>query len=695
MESDRFTETFREEASELLDNLETLLLDLERKPDDKEILSAVFRAMHTIKGSAGMVGFDRISRFAHEVESILSALRDGKIPYSTAITDNTLLARDYIRGMLDGNDTSAAENDELESFLAAFARAVGFEQTAAQSGAEPPRMKEASPTPARKKRSLHITFKPGPDILQRGMNPVALVAEVRALGESVCIPNTDSIPPLSELAPERCLACWDIFIRTEASDNDIRDIFVFVEDVCALTIEDLEDSIDDVDSLSRGEKKLGEILVDRGKIDKETIERILGSQKKIGEILVEEKAVTKTDIKIALEEQKQIQSVHRERKTETDLSSIRVRSEKLDQLMALVGELVTVQARVFESARRHEDDADFLSVAEQFGRLTDELRANTMSIRMVSVGSTFSGFKRLVRDLSNDLGKKVELEISGEETELDKTVIEKLHDPLVHIVRNSLDHGIETPAIRVSRGKSETGKLALRAEQTGYFVLITIEDDGNGLSSEAIRNKAIKKGILAKESEPTTDELLRLILLPGFSTSETITAISGRGVGMDVVNRQMEAIGGTIAIETEEKAFTRFILKIPLTLAIIDGLLVRVADEYYIVPLSAVRGCEEIGARTADSKGQSVIVYQNRHLPTIDLRSFFEVPGKTPDIAHIVVISAKGILYGLIVDHILGGTQAVIKPLGTVFKDARGISGASIRGDGSVALILDVENIIS
>jgi len=709
MKQDRFAESFREEAADLLGNLESLLLELEKIPGDAELLSAVFRVMHTVKGSAGMVGLDRISRFAHEVESILSALRDGKIPYSPAIADNTLLARDYITDMLgDADGAETASDGELESFLAAFRIAVGFADSRGTAGAgivvvgtgetESTAM-ESSPAGAatasregKNRRSLHVTFKPHADTFRRGTNPLALVSELCTLGEAVCIPNADAVPPLSALDAESCFVGWDVFLRTYASDNEIRDVFIFVEDMCDLLIEDLGDAVTDAEHDASGAKRLGEILVERGKIQKEALARFHGSQKRIGEILVEEKIISETDVKVALEEQRQIQVAKREKRNDVDMASVRVRSEKLDQLMALVGELVTVQARVFETARRYPQDADFLSVAEQFGRLTDELRANAMSVRMVSVGATFSGFKRIVRDLSNELGKKIELVTSGEDTELDKTVIERLHDPLVHIVRNSIDHGIEQPDARVARGKGEIGRISLRAEQAGSSVLIVIEDDGNGLDYGAIRKKAVSKGLIAADAELSEKEMLRLIFFPGFSTSEKVTAVSGRGVGMDVVNRQMEAIGGTVSVETESGRFTRFILRIPLTLAIIDGLLARVGDEHYVVPLSVVRGCEEIERKRVN---ESIMVYHGKQLPLVDSRAFFGVPGERPAIDHVIVIEASGLQYGLVVDKILGGMQAVIKPLGKAFRNVQGLSGATIRGDGSIALIIDAEKVLS
>jgi len=440
-------------------------------------------------------------------------------------------------------------------------------------------------------------------------------------------------------------------------------------------------------------KRLGEILVEQGKIDRVTLERVLQSHKRLGDALVEEKLVTPTAIEVALEQQKVLQRAQADKRNQIDLSTIRIKSEKLDELMALVGELVTVHARITETASHFEGNGALTSIVEQFGRLTDSLRNTTMGIRMVPVGTTFSGFKRLVRDLSAELGKTIALETSGGETELDKSVIEKLHDPLIHIIRNSIDHGIEDPATREERGKDPCGTISLGATQAGAAVLITIEDDGNGLDKAAIVEKAIAKGLIQNGERLTEAEIFNLILQPGFSTKKQITAVSGRGVGMDVVNRQMESIGGRIGIESQERKGMTITLTIPLTLAIIDGLLVRVGAEYFVVPLSVVTGCLEF-RRESGSSGDGVIVYQESQLPFIDLREYFAVPGEEPNIGQIVVVMLKDARYGLLVDQIIGNSQAVIKPLDGIYRGARGISSATIRGDGSIALILDVEQMM-
>jgi two-component system chemotaxis sensor kinase CheA len=370
-----------------------------------------------------------------------------------------------------------------------------------------------------------------------------------------------------------------------------------------------------------------------------------------------------------------------------------VKSEKLDELMALVGELVTVHARVGEAASRLDEGGELENIVEQFGRLSESLRNVAMSIRMVPIGPTFNGFRRLVRDLSAELGKEIELETLGTDTELDKSVIDKLHDPLVHIVRNSIDHGIEDPETRVARGKPRVGKIRLGAAQAGASVEITIEDDGNGLDRAAILEKAIAKGLVQKGQNLPEDEIFHLIMLPGFSTKKTVSAISGRGVGMDVVNRQMEEIGGKVGIESAEGMGTLFTLRIPLTLAIIDGLLVSVGNERYILPLAAVVGCMELPEDAKDRR-DDVIPYQGQLIPFVDLRSFFRAKGGASRIRHAVIVTVGDARYGILVDAILGGNQTVIKPLDSLYRTAKGLSGATILGDGSVALIVDVEQIL-
>lgn len=700
MKNDKFIETFKEEALELLGTLETTLLELEENPEDKELISAVFRVMHTIKGSAAMFGLDKISSFAHEVESILTALREGRISVTTDLIGNTLTARDHILEMLeDFSDASDPLSENLSAFLEAFRIATGFAASVRKDAAdEVSSVSSAADSHAGSGRKAkdeelktwHILFRPGADFFRRGASPLSILSEIRGLGETVCIPFFDRVPAAADFDPEDCATGWDIYVSTGASENQIRDIFIFVEDFSEVKIECLENLIEEN---IPADKKLGEILVDSGKLDAQVLSRILGRQKRIGEILVEEHLVSQTDLKAALEAQKQIQKVQKTKALAADMSTIRVKSEKLDQLMSLVGELVTVHARIQQTSRTFAENDELVSIVEQFGRLTDELRNNTMSIRMVPIGTTFSSFKRLVRDLSTELGKSVELETEGGETELDKTVIEKLNDPLIHIIRNSLDHGIESPEVRAERGKPAAGTIRLSATQTGASVHVTIEDDGNGLNKAAILKKAVAKGLIAPDSQISDEEIYRLIFAPGFSTKEQVTAVSGRGVGMDVVNRQMELINGSIAIESREAKGTRIILKIPLTLAIIDGLLVRIGEEFFIIPLAVVVGCLEFKQKN-QKNDNNLVIFQDKQLPFVNMRDFFAIPGTRNDIEQIVVVNIKNTHVGILVDQVIGENQTVIKPLGKLYKRAVGVSSGSILGDGSVALILDVEQIV-
>lgn len=691
MANDQFIDTFKEEALELLGTLESALLELEENPTDPELLSAVFRVMHTIKGSAAMFGLDQIAAFGHEVESILSALREGRLTISRELIDNTLISRDRILEMLENPAGQTGElTPELLQFLEEFKKAVGFQtEQESQKGEEQP--KNAVVEEEKKiLKTWYIKFKPGKDLFRRGSNPLALLSEIRTMGETVCIPNFDQVGKLSEIEIEDCLISWEIFLTSTATENEIRDVFIFVDDCSEIQVDVVTNLSDE--SLAPS-KKVGEILIQRGKLAQDSLDTILQSQKRIGEILVREKLVSSTDLKIALEEQKQLEKAHKNKITAAEISTIRVKSEKLDELMSLVGELVTVHARVLETSKSYQNNDELASVVEQFGRLTDELRNNTMSIRMVPIGTTFSSFKRLVRDLSAELGKNVELETTGGETELDKTVIEKLNDPLIHIIRNSLDHGVENPEIRAERGKPLNGTIRLSATQTGASVYITIEDDGNGLDTEIIRAKAVERGLLKADDNVTEQDLYRIIFAPGFSTKEKVTAVSGRGVGMDVVNRQMELINGSISIESKKKEYTRIVLKIPLTLAIIEGLLVRIAEEYFVIPLALVLGCLEFTHEKQPNEN-NIVVFHDRQLPFVNLRAFFNIPGERLPIEQIVVVNIKNQHVGILVDQVIGGNQTVIKPLGKLYRQAAGVSSATILGDGSVALIMDVEQIV-
>ena len=678
--------TYREEANELLTELETSLLELEETPEDSELIGRVFRAMHTIKGSGAMFGFDEIAGFTHEVETVFDLVRNGKMAVTKQLLNLTLRARDHIKSLLDasvsGNDIN---RDEGNAIIAGLKQLV--------PGAEPVEIiraaQESAPVsqaPEGDQKTWRIRFKPIPEIFMSGTNPLGLINELRDLGTCYVIAHTELIPPLSEIKPEHCYIYWDIVLTTSRGMDAIKDVFIFCEDDCELKIDLVDDGASDS---GQDYKKLGDILVERGDLSPAEMYKILDMQKRFGELAVSIGAVTTDKVQSALVEQQQVKAVRQERATQESATSIRVPAEKLDLLVNLVGELVTVQAHLSQTAAITGNGA-FAAIAEEVERLTNELRDTALNIRMLPIGSTFSKFKRLVRDLSQELGKEIEMETKGAETELDKTVIEKLNDPLVHLIRNSIDHGIEMPEIRRVAGKPAQGIVHLGAEHSGDSVLITIRDDGAGLDRDAIRAKAVERGLIAANAELPDKEIYNMIFAPGFSTAVKVTSVSGRGVGMDVVKKGIQALRGSITIDSTRGQGSTITLKIPLTLAIIESLLVKIGNEHFVLPLAAVEECVELTREdVAAAHGRNLAKVRGTLTPFISLREQFAISGDRPDIEQIVIASVHGTRIGFVVDCVVGEHQTVIKPLGRMYQDVKGISGATILGDGSVALILD------
>lgn len=686
--TDKHKEVFKEEASELLVELENSLLELEERSDDEDLISRVFRAMHTIKGSGAMFGFDEIVSFTHEIETVFDHVRNGKLSVTKELIDLTLEARDQIRQMLDAAEGEPAGDMEKRQVLIS-----AYKKLAPRSGKDDQVEKkkiEKSEEPA-DMVTYRIKFKPDPDIVSRGINPMMFLSDLSEMGETTIMANTCAIPELSEFDPAKCYVSWNILLTTNFGIDAIKDVFIFIEDDCELKI-DVIDRSGSADN--ENIKKVGEILAERGDISHEALQNVLNKQKRIGELLVEEGLVSPDQIQSALTEQKHIKNVRDKRqKVETD-TSIRVASEKLDLLVNLVGELVTVQARLTQTASNG-DNPELLLISEEVERLSAELRDNTMSIRMLPIGTTFSKFKRLVRDLSNELHKEIELTTEGAETELDKTVIEKLGDPMVHLIRNSIDHGIELPDERAVKGKPVKGTLHLSARHSGANVLIEITDDGKGLDPEVIKAKAVERGLIPHDAVITDKEIFSLILLPGFSTAKVVTNVSGRGVGMDVVKKAIDSLRGSIEIESEKNIGTTITLKLPLTLAIIDGLLVKIAEDSFVLPLSAVQECIELTDRErAAAHGKNTVTVRGDLVPYISLRDQFAASGRKPAIEQVVITEVNGMRVGFVVDHVVGEHQTVLKNLGRFYKDAEGISGATILGNGNVALILDMQKLV-
>ena len=693
---DGFKETFREEAEELLSGLEGILLELETKPGDPELLNAAFRAVHTIKGSAGMFGFEAIGRFAHDLENIMDRIRSGSLSMTKDFADLALSCRDHIRTLLAADEDPGPAIQERTGQLVEALRAYAAKGSRADGGeSEAPSEGRAdaltdNPDAGGEETVWRLSFKPGQGVFRSGTKVLRLLEELSELGDCACFPHTENIPELEKLDPEACLTSWDAIIASGKGPDAIKDVFIFIESESEIALEKIEEAA--ILQEREEPKKLGEILLDRGIVTRAAIDEALRSQRRLGEVLIEKKLVSKEQVESALVEQEHLKRVQ-ERQVDTGAASIRVASEKLDQLVDLVGELVTLQARLSQTALGIQDPG-LTGISEMFDRLISQLRDNTMSIRMLPIGSTFNKFRRVVRDLSLELGKDAELATEGAETELDKTVIEKLGDPLVHIIRNSLDHGIERPADRLAAGKPRSGTIRLSAMHSGAYVLIQVADDGAGLDRAAIKAKALERGIISLGADLPDQEIDQLIFAPGFSTAKTVTKVSGRGVGMDVVKREIDSLGGTVLLKSERGHGTTMTLKIPLTLAIIEGLLVKVADEFYVVPLSSVDGCIEIRSdEVVERDGKRIITYRGELLPFVPLRTWFDSPGEAPAISQIVIVNALDSRIGFVVDQVIGDYQTVVKPLGRLYRNVRGLSGATILGDGTVALILDVNRL--
>ena len=680
---------YREEAYELLASLEDALIELEQQPQDLDIVGRVFRSMHTIKGSGAMFGFDDIAAFTHTIETVYDLIRDGKLKVTADLISLTLSSCDQIKAMLDASQGLGTVSEAKTAELArAFKGYIPKEEPSGEKAVPAAEKTEGKEKGDRPLATYRILFRPHKDLFANGTNPLPLLNELRDMGESSFVCHMKDLPDLMDLDPESCYTSWDIILTTASDMNTIRDVFIFVEDACDLTIEPVDTQAGDIPDTEY--KKVGEILVERGAIGKDDLDKALKAQKRIGEVLLETGTVDKSEIQSALAEQEQVRALRKKRAAAEESSSIRVPAGRLDALVNLVGELVTVQARLTQFSTK-KGDPDLMGIAEEVERLSAELRDVSMGIRMLPIGTTFAKFKRLVRDLSTELGKDINFVMEGEETELDKTVIDKLSDPLVHLIRNSIDHGIEQPSARTASGKPSQGTIKISAQHSGAHVLISIADDGNGLDADVIRAKAVEKGIISPDAVMTEHEIHELIFAPGFSTAKKVTSVSGRGVGMDVVRSSIESLNGSVEIASAKGRGTSITLKLPLTLAIIDGLLVNIASESFVIPLAAVVECVELTeAGRKRAHGRHLIKVREEIIPYIPLRETFSINGGTPAIEQVVITELGNKRVGFVVDKVIGQHQTVIKSMGHMLKNIDNISGATILGDGTVALILDV-----
>ncbi len=747
MNLDQAKQTFVIEARELLRSMEEALLHLETASEDKDTVDALFRAVHTIKGSAGVFGFEPIVAFTHIVEGVLGGMRNGKAPIGHDLIALLLSCGDHIGALVDcvaeqGADPDAellSRGDALLDQLRSYTDPGRESADSRETGDMPAPLRVAPPRTSGgkvKNDNWHISLRFGRDVLRNGMDPLSFLRYLGTLGDVVSA-NTlfGTMPDAAGMDPESCYLGLEMDFKSSADKETISNVFEFVRDDCKVRIlppnSRVSEYIELINALPEDKTRLGDLLVNSGALTQEELEEGLQIQQCpaamsfqtcdyktqggcngnqclhdptvqcsfdvapeempprviLGEILVEEGMVQREIVDSALEKQKQNQEGKlRERRF------IRVQADKLDHLINLVGELVIAGASISLLAQRAGNVA-LQESASSVSRLVDEIRGSALQLRMIPIGETFSRFKRVVHDLSHELNKEIELVISGAETELDKTVIERISDPLMHLVRNAMDHGIEPANRRAALGKPEKGTVRLNAFHDSGSIVIEVSDNGAGLSREKILKRAIERGVVSPDQELSDREIHNLVFEAGFSTAEKVTNLSGRGVGLDVVRRNVEALRGTAEIESREGAGTTVKLRLPLTLAIIDGFLMGVGSASYVVPLDMVVECVELDDRCT-ARGHNYIDLRGEVLPFLRLRDQFREAGKANRRENIVVVQYAGRKAGLVVDRLMGEYQAVIRPLGKIFSNLQGISGTTILGSGEVALILDVPALV-
>ncbi|MBP0616054.1 chemotaxis protein CheA [Jiella mangrovi] len=663
------TEVFRQEAADLIETLEQALLDLETRPDDRELVGLAFRALHTLKGSGAMFGFTAVSEFIHEFETAFDRVRKGEAAVDGRLIAAALDARDHVSRLIDDPDY---DPERGQAILGALKIAVSGEAKASQVSEPLGTSSQPAPATSEAAAGWRIRFKLATDALTLGSNPLLLLDEMRGLGPCEIVADASAVPPLEEIEPQHSYLAWDVTLKGPVEREAVDDVFLFVRDDMELTIEPLAGD-DDV-----GPAPVAAVQAPLPAPPKaETTST--AEQQETGPVAAEPRAAAAQPAATTKAERN---------------ATLRVPAERLDELMDRVGELVIAQARLSQLAETIHDPS-LVNVAEEIERLTSSLRDTTMGTRMVPFGSLFGRFRRLVRDLSEDLGKPIDFVTEGEDTELDKTVIEQLADPLVHIIRNSIDHGLERPDTRAELGKNPAGTLRLSAKHRGAEVAIAIRDDGAGLNAERIRRRAEEAGLISAGQSVADGELYRMIFQPGFSTATQVTALSGRGVGMDVVKRTIDGLRGSIDIDTVSGQGTTVTLRLPLTLAIIDGLLVRVGADRYTIPLAAVEECVELPEGIdAEARGRSFINLRGELVPFLKLRSLFGAENEPDRFQKVVVVSSENTRVGLVVDQIIGNNQTVIKQLSSLHSGLKTFSGATILGDGTVALILDVMHLV-
>ena len=660
--TDEFRTSFIEEALELLNQLETDLLQLEENPDSSCIIDGIFRIMHNLKGNAGMFGFENVQNLTHEFESLYDRIKAGKLKISGEIIGITLRGKDAIQAMLD--NTYSGDEDVL---IAAMLKQ--------QFSGEIDTLENVPVLSSGSTKNYAIIFSPDRNIFERGLDPDKALLEIIQAGRSHCNLHEKEKTWKEQRLEKECQTRWEIYLNTTLKFSEVEEIFLFYDkdEYCVFELSENPTSIDpglekifaqlypDNISLTGHIREQLEVLTDNGRQESEKIEEAdFQSQKNPSDVS----------------------------KLNASNNTIHVSSHKLDELMNLVSELVISAASIEAHGSRFQDTRLNNSI-ENLERLTKKFRSNALDMRLIPVGTLLSKFKRQVRDLSKSLGKSVNVIIDGQNIEIDKTILKSIENPLMHIIRNSIDHGIETPDERVQKGKTAEGQLKISVFYSGANVVIQIQDDGRGINLDRVRECAIRKGYIHSDQPITNEELLQLILEPGFTTSENISIVSGRGVGMDVVRKELNAVSGSIEIDTEKELGTSITLKLPTTLSIIDTLMIEVDKSPLLIPLLDVEYCYVEKRINLYNQENRFVQYKNNLVPFISLREKFEYSEHENESEMVIIINKFDKRYAIIADRLIGEHQAVIKPLGELFVHQPYFSGGSIMVDGKLALILD------
>ncbi|HOU73516.1 chemotaxis protein CheA [Tenuifilum sp.] len=667
---DSFRKKFIEEAAELIDKLEVSLLELEKSPNDEALIQQVFRVMHTLKGNSAMFGFDLIDSFTHNLETIYDMIRNGQLEVSKDILNITFSSVDHLKAMLDEQNYEDPDFKTVHNGLMGKINRI-INPSNAETEAE---SAKSSNEKSESLSTYYILFEPNENIFKNGTNPLYLLDELCSLGEHKVFAHFNRLPGIKEITPNLCYTYWEVLLTTDQDVNAIHDVFIFVESDSKLEIQKLAEE---------------NLLAD--KLFVEEVSQLAEVQKDVGLVTIQRLA-TKAAARINKEKAKQFTKERIATKDKT-AASIRVSSDKLDHLMNLVSELVTTQARLSLFAEQT-NVPGLAPIVENVHKLTRQLRDIAFSIVLIPIENLFGRFQRLVRDLSAELHKEVDFIVEGADTELDKTIIENLSDPLMHIIRNSMDHGIEDTRVRIANGKPAKGKIHLKAFYSGASVIIQVSDDGAGIDPEIIHAKAISKGLVPSDKKMSKKEILDLIFLPGFSTAKKVTDVSGRGVGMDVVKKKISDIRGEVEVESEVGKGTTITIKLPLTLSIIDGLLVSIDSSPFVIPLSSIDKIYAVDKESIYSSFNNLVTLDGTQIPFFSLRKEFNLQPSSEELEQVVVVNFEDNRVGLVVDYVIGEYQAVLKPLGKHYKSHDIFSGATILGDGTVALVMDTNKII-